>query len=291
MTKKNSQSRMPAMMFYGGDWLKDPAVRCCCLAARGLWIDMLCLMYESPQRGRLSLASGDAVSEAMLARMVGASEDEIKTLVGELRACGVFSETDDGVIYSRRMVADENLRELKSKAGKASAESRKRSTELQQKGNTGGNTIPTALEYETDYDLDSSKLVNFNTMVHSAPHKAMAARTAREHELNPVDEILMVFGSIPSDRIESPKKTKEAIVFTIDRICADGKLSRLDCSIALGEMVRQYYDSPAGQPPYFVPPYRWFYEEYFLADPKSWQAREKKTSGDGWDNIDKGTTQ
>jgi len=111
-------AKRPAFQFYPGDWLKDPAVRSVSLAARGLWIDMLCLMHESPRRGYLQLANGKPVTAEQLARMTGCSTDEVSRLLQELEYAGVFSCTEHGVIYSRRMVRDEQKRQKCREAGK-----------------------------------------------------------------------------------------------------------------------------------------------------------------------------
>jgi biotin operon repressor len=86
--------------------MKDPAVRSVTVAARGLWIDMLCLMHESDRRGYLQHATGRPVSAEQLARMTGCSASEVARLLRELEECGVFSRTEAGVIYNRRMVLD-----------------------------------------------------------------------------------------------------------------------------------------------------------------------------------------
>jgi len=116
--------KLPAMMFYPGDWLKDPAIRAVSLAARGLWIDMLCLMHESPRRGYLQHVSGKPVTAEQLARMTGCSTDEVSRLLQELEDAGVFSCTEHGVIYSRRMVRDEHIRQIRSEAGRKGVEQR-----------------------------------------------------------------------------------------------------------------------------------------------------------------------
>jgi DNA-binding Lrp family transcriptional regulator len=110
--------KLPSLQFYPGDWMKDPAVRSVTVAARGLWIDMLCLMHESDRRGYLQHATGRPVSSEQLARMTGCSASEVARLLRELEECGVFSRTDAGVIYNRRMVLDERKRVLCSDAGR-----------------------------------------------------------------------------------------------------------------------------------------------------------------------------
>ena len=43
----------PWMKFYTADWRSDPALRMCSMAARGLWVEMICLMHEATPYGQL----------------------------------------------------------------------------------------------------------------------------------------------------------------------------------------------------------------------------------------------
>lgn len=90
------------MKFYTSDWRSDPALRMCSMAARGLWIEMICLMHEANPYGHL-LVKGQSLTDAQLAALVGTPPDQITALLGELGAAGVFSKTRAGVIYSRRL--------------------------------------------------------------------------------------------------------------------------------------------------------------------------------------------
>jgi hypothetical protein len=103
----------PWLKFYPSDWRSDPKLRMCSLAARGLWIEMLALMHEANPRGHL-LVNGIAPNNQQLSVLVGTTAD-ISELISELEAVDVFSRTDSGVIYSRRMTRDEE----KSEAAKA----------------------------------------------------------------------------------------------------------------------------------------------------------------------------
>ncbi|OCX17608.1 hypothetical protein QV13_12695 [Mesorhizobium hungaricum] len=96
----------PWMKFYPSDWRADPALRMCSMAARGLWIEMLCVMHEAEPRGHL-LVNGNPVTERQLAALAGVSLKEAGALVGELEQAGVFSRDDNGTVYSRRMKCDE----------------------------------------------------------------------------------------------------------------------------------------------------------------------------------------
>lgn len=108
--------KRPAFQFYPADWRKDSALQSCSLAARGLWIEMVCVMHECEQYGTLSV-NGNAMTEQQVARLVGESPNTIKRLVGELEAAGVFSKTEAGAIYSRRMVKDERVRNARAAGG------------------------------------------------------------------------------------------------------------------------------------------------------------------------------
>lgn len=110
--------KLPGFMFYPGDWMKDPALRSVSISARGLWTDMLCLMFESDRRGYLQHATGKVVTAEQLARMTGCSTDDVSRLLQELNDSGVSASTEHGVIYSRRMVRDERKRQLCSDAAK-----------------------------------------------------------------------------------------------------------------------------------------------------------------------------
>lgn len=92
----------PWLKFYTTDWRADPRLKMCSMAARGLWIEMICLMHEATPYGHL-LINGQSLTDAQLGALVGAPPDQIAALLGELEAAGVFSRTRAGVIYSRKL--------------------------------------------------------------------------------------------------------------------------------------------------------------------------------------------
>jgi hypothetical protein len=111
------KGKYPWMMFYPSDHRADPAVRMCSIAARGLWVEILCLMHEAEPYGHL-LSKGTPISNRQLAMVVGVSEIEIEPLLAELENHSVFSRDDSGVMYSRRMVRDFRKRERNAENGK-----------------------------------------------------------------------------------------------------------------------------------------------------------------------------
>lgn len=72
------------------------------MAARGLWIDMICLMHEAEPYGYL-LVNGHPVTDRMLVALTGTDESTLAELKRELETNGVYSVNNKGVIYSRRM--------------------------------------------------------------------------------------------------------------------------------------------------------------------------------------------
>jgi len=264
--KKKKHNKMPAMLWFTGDWLKDPAVRCLSLDARGLWIDMICLMYESPIRGHLSLANGDAVTDVQLSRMVGASLDDVKRLLREMTACGVFSVSESGVIISRRMVFDEQVRATKSAAGKKGMAVRYNRSPIKP---------TTPLEDETETELD---------IQHSSPNNYLLQRRARENG-NELLEIVMA--GIPVDRMSNPVRTKAEILLALDTAAEKG----VDLEVAaemLAVRFAAYYNSAEGRGEYFKAPHNWLAQECHLVDPAVWKSREPKAEETGWSSIKKG---
>lgn len=101
----NTRAR-PWMKFYGADWRSDIGLRSCSSAARGFWIDLLTLMHETTPYGHL-LIGGQSPTPRQIVAVLGGSEAETRRLLAELEQFGVFSRTDEGVLYSRRMVRDQ----------------------------------------------------------------------------------------------------------------------------------------------------------------------------------------
>lgn len=102
--------KSPAFQLYVKDYLADTNLRVCSLAARGLWMDLLCHMWLSERRGFL-LIGGRKPTTEQLARIVGADSTETAELLEELARNDVYSVDDDGFIHSRRMVRDDQRRQ------------------------------------------------------------------------------------------------------------------------------------------------------------------------------------
>lgn len=101
--------KRPWSQWYWGDWMSDPGLRMSSPAARGIWMDMLCIMHQSEPEGYL-LLNGDAVTPDKLAVYSGCNADAARQCMDELLLHGVTSVTDDGIFFCRRMVRDAERR-------------------------------------------------------------------------------------------------------------------------------------------------------------------------------------
>jgi len=112
------RARQPWMKFYPSDWQSDLGLRSCSAAARGLWMEMICIMQQSAPVGFLTV-NGRSPDPALLSVLCGIPEKVIKGGLAELLEAGVYSVTDDGVIYSRRLIRDAEKAETdKANGGK-----------------------------------------------------------------------------------------------------------------------------------------------------------------------------
>jgi hypothetical protein len=133
--------------FYPGDWMKDPNLRRCSPAARGVLMDILCLMFECEERGVLATA-GIPWSDDDLAGAL--SNDRFASLecIKELETKCVLKRREDGSLVSNRLIRDENLRRVRAESGRKGG---KRS----RKQNVSKRTANTQADSDSDSDSKS----------------------------------------------------------------------------------------------------------------------------------------
>jgi hypothetical protein len=106
--QKRPAPKLPAFLFYPGDWMKDPQLRACSPAARGIWIDLLCAMHEN---GRTGTVTGTIKELAQFCscnpREMQYALDELKRLKTAHVTFGIKNVT----VANRRMQREHNLRE------------------------------------------------------------------------------------------------------------------------------------------------------------------------------------
>jgi hypothetical protein len=110
--------KRPWLKFFPSDWRSDPRLRMCSLAARGLWIDLLCYMHEGEPYGHLTI-DGVAPSLEAIAALLGRRPKEVTKALAELEAHRVFDRAENDAIVSRRLVRDRARDERDRINGKA----------------------------------------------------------------------------------------------------------------------------------------------------------------------------
>lgn len=193
--------KLPAFQFYPGDWRKDPGVQSLDYESRGVWFEILCLLHESTPRGMLMLA-GKAMTEEALARLLGLDKDHLKQILSKLSEHGVSSvNPDTGALCSRRMMKDENLRQIRQNAGKKGGNP----ALVKQKPTTKVKQKPTP-------SSSSSVSTTVNT---SEPDKPARVR----NEL--FDTLAIAEGSNPTELTQDHAKRIGVALAQIRKACAD----------------------------------------------------------------------
>jgi hypothetical protein len=114
--------KRPAFQFYPADWRKDAALQSCSLAAQGLWINAICIAHECDTYGHLTV-NGKPMNAAQIGRLIGGlSPKECEKLIAELEDAGVVARTEQGALFSKRMVRDEDIRNRRAAGGAEGAE-------------------------------------------------------------------------------------------------------------------------------------------------------------------------
>jgi len=122
--KSLKQDNRPSFSFYPKDWLSSKEIRISSFSARGLWIEILCLMFFEKKRGSLKLplkyeiekcktdakvnAKGNAKNYAKyLSELLGKKEEEIYVILDELEMNEVLSYVGDLMICRRMYYENE----------------------------------------------------------------------------------------------------------------------------------------------------------------------------------------
>jgi hypothetical protein len=113
---KISKSKSTSFEFFPSDWMTDTGLRMCSLEARGLWIDIICLMQLSEKKGFL-LIGNQKINEEKLRKMFGISKKKIQLLMTELLDYNLIKVSEDGTYFCKRIVENEHIRHVRSVAG------------------------------------------------------------------------------------------------------------------------------------------------------------------------------
>ena len=107
MGKKMVYKR-PSLQFYPGDWLRDVELQSATAATKGVWINVLCRMWDNRERGEIT---GDM---DLLARLCMVSNYEFEGFCNEAEALQFcyMKRSGNGVVTlrNRRMYAEHNAK-------------------------------------------------------------------------------------------------------------------------------------------------------------------------------------
>jgi len=147
--------------FWWADWMRDPSLRSCSVAARGLWMDMLAIAFDGAPRGHVTIGRNPA-SPKQLAIIAGITEKQCVALLAELDQAEVFSRTEAGGIFSRRMVRDTGASEAGREAitkrwAKPTKEAPDPNSPPNSPTNREGHSPPHSLEAEADTEAEAEK--------------------------------------------------------------------------------------------------------------------------------------
>jgi hypothetical protein len=137
--KNSDESRTlaPCFSFFPADWLNDIKLQSCSLKAQGLLINLMCLMHQSTRYGHL-LVNGSKPPDSTVSHLLRLHPRTYHASLEELKANGVLSQDENGVIYSKRMIKDEYIRKIRRESGKLGG-----SPLLKQEVKVGSNQKPT----------------------------------------------------------------------------------------------------------------------------------------------------
>lgn len=151
----------PYLPLYVQDYLTDEKLNECSAAAQGVYIKLMCLMHKQTEYGKILLKQKDKQSENQInnfafkiARNLPFGLDEIKKALGELVQENVLI-IDGDFLIQKRMVKDNSISEVRSKAGKKGGNKTQKFAKAKTKANSEN-------EYEYENEVDNvNKNVNF----------------------------------------------------------------------------------------------------------------------------------
>lgn len=93
-------NKRPAFQFYPADWRKDPNLQMCSMSTQGIWINLLCVMWEANPEGIISGPTN------ALTRLLGCTDEELEEFFCEAKQYNFATVTNCNEIVTiecRRM--------------------------------------------------------------------------------------------------------------------------------------------------------------------------------------------
>lgn len=115
MAIKRTKSQMP---IDTGEWLDSPCINNLSYDLRGIWLTMLCYMWESPTRGIMAKANGKPYTKDQIIRLLDIDPLALSILLDN----GLLARSDKGAYYSPDMVHRERVSNARRTAGRKGGE-------------------------------------------------------------------------------------------------------------------------------------------------------------------------
>lgn len=115
MASKRSKSLMP---IDTGEWLDSPRINNLSYEIRGVWLTMLCYLWESPTRGIMAYPNGKLYTKGQILRTLDIDPIALEILIEN----GLLAIDDKGAYYSPEMVRKERISAIRRTAGRKGGE-------------------------------------------------------------------------------------------------------------------------------------------------------------------------
>lgn len=147
--------KIPAWQFYPGDWKKDLGVQALSFHERGVWLEILLLMFDSEDRGKL-IINGKILTAEAIGRIIGLDKQNATKVITKLIDMGVAKVDENGAIYNKRMVRDEEIRRIRKECGGMGGNPSLLNQKSNQSLTTGVKVFPTPSSSSSSSSLSSS---------------------------------------------------------------------------------------------------------------------------------------
>jgi hypothetical protein len=195
---------LPAMPFYIGDWKKDPAVQILSREQQMIWLDMLFLMWESKERGFLTI-NGNPFSDEMLSNALKLDNQSLTTILTYFGDLGLFSRREsDNAIYSRKIIKLVELSNKRKNAGSMGGNPNLVKQKLSKKEAKGKAITESENENENKDLINEFGFENFWNLYDKK--KGDKEKLKQKYDKLSLEDKKKIFEYIPKYKIEQPDK-------------------------------------------------------------------------------------
>ncbi len=120
-----ARKKKSPMPFDTEDWLCNPILKTLPLDIKGLWMDMLCYMWDSAERGVMVKPNSEIYTKREIQHLIGKDASGSFEWLDRLIDCGLCGIRKDGAVFCRRMVRDEEIRDKRREAGRKGGDTTK----------------------------------------------------------------------------------------------------------------------------------------------------------------------